>query len=572
MGAVPGIIFGSYAIDITRFAIYWKGDQCQARPKDVRILISLISLSGEDHRAVYGHEIPELAYWRQNAANQNKHLRQSVDRLRDLGEDMPRYIVTASKNDPSKKGAYLFAGSARPVADLITEYPYPLRMPFPRIARPLASYTTLLSDKERKVVREIAESLNMEEVALVRKVAEHMTPKKHLELLEFKRRQSAIRQKRINNQLLGLYYDKDLAKHSLCRYSICVNGKKTITPNIVVSSDWLNLRIDLEDQRDRFKVVDPFPYIPSLKLEEVADLVASSFLLGIRISNEPVFCLRDINPAQSGSPISFSIGQYFEHRLSHGKLGSELMHALIASKLNPDKAITEQPFDRRKSLLDAGSIKSFSARRSVGGVNVLVAFQQHDDFVFFVKQRSDEVASAPGEFCILPNGFHQSLTKAKVEQQVSIRESSFRELGEELFNREQVIRYDGHNEPDWYYEYPQLHWFTEKKNKNDFEHLWVCFGSDLTDGSYQFGVLLVIRNPQYLERFRQSIWPNYEFRRNSEPPLEISTKNPGALATVLTNRLCADTSVFTIVEGLRALKALDKRRVVLPDIELVTAA
>lgn len=573
MDGIPGIIFGPYAINRNRFIIYLRGEERRARRADIKILISLLSLSGEKHRAVYGYEIEELKRWNQDAAKQSKNLRQAVSRLwHDLGDESKDYIVAASKYDPSKKGAYMFNGNARSVADLRSEYSYPLRMSLPPIVKSAPS-TTLLSDKERRAVRDIAESLNLEEVALVRKVSERMTYQKYCELLDFKRRQSAIRQKRIHSQLLSYYYDKDLAKHNLHRYSARVNGK-TISSNIAVSPDWLNLHIDLEEEQDRFKMVYPFPGTSSLKLEEVADLVASSFLLGVRIRNEPVFCLQDINPAQSKTPVSFSIGQYFEHRLGHGKLGAELVRALTKSELDPEKAISDQRLGLRRDLLpDAGSIKNFSGRRCVGGVNVVVAFQRHDDFVFFVEQRSDEVASARGELCTIPNGFHQALTKRKAEQQVSIRESVFRELWEELFNGEQVIQYDGHNEPDWYYEYPQLHWFTEKKNRKNFEHLWVGFGADLTDGSYQFSVLLVVRSPQYLERYKRSIWPNYEFRHKGELPLEISTKRPDDLAALLTDDLCADTSIFTIVEALRALKGLDKSgRVVLPDIELVTAA
>src|SRR5437588_193356 len=100
MDEIPGIIFGSYAIDINRFALYWRGEKCRTRPKDVRILMSLISLSGKDHRAVYGHEIPELKYWRQNAGKQNNYLTKSVSRLRDVGEELARNLVTASKYDP----------------------------------------------------------------------------------------------------------------------------------------------------------------------------------------------------------------------------------------------------------------------------------------------------------------------------------------------------------------------------------------------------------------------------------------------------------------------------------------
>lgn len=573
MGGISGIIFGPYALDINRFIAFRKGEECVARRADLKRLKSLILLSRTGPRAVYAHEIPELEHWCQHAEKQAKNLRQSVFRLRrDLGKELADYLVAASKCDPSKKGAYMFIGNARFVADLRSEYPYPLRMSLPPIVKHSTRRMIVLSDKERKVVREVAESLNMEEVALARQVSESMTQQKYLELLNFKKNQSAMRQKRLQNQLLGLYYDKELPKHNLHRYSVRV-GDKIISSNIAVCRDWLNLQVDLEDQQDRFKVVHPCSQAPSLKLEEVADLVASSFLLGVRISNEPVFCLEDIKPTQSKSPISFSIGQYFEHRLGHGKLRTDLVHALIDSKLDPEKAIFHERLGPRKDLLDAGSIKNFSGRRCIGGVNVVVAFQRHNDFVFFAEQRSDEVASACGELCTIPNGVHQSLTKRKVEQQVSIRESAFRELWEELFNGEQVIQYDGHNEPDWYYRYPQLHWFTEKNNRKNFEHLWVCFGADLTDGSYQFGLLLIVRSPQYLERYKDSIWPNYEFRHKGELPLEISTKKPYDLAALLTNDLCADTSIFTIVEAIRALKDLDKKgRVVLPDIELVTAA
>src|ERR1700680_1092185 len=110
---------------------------------------------------------------------------------------------------------------------------------------------------------------------------------------------------------------------------------------------------------------------------------------------------------------------------------------------------------------------------------------------------------------------------------------------------------------------PQLAWF--RKNRRGFTLEVVSFGLNLMDGTFEFGVLLVVNDPSYWEEFADGIVPNNEFKDSETAPFHTTDKV--RLTSILGEPQCADTSRIALVEGLRRLHQLEPRSVVLPDIE-----
>jgi hypothetical protein len=111
-----------------------------------------------------------------------------------------------------------------------------------------------------------------------------------------------------------------------------------------------------------------------------------------------------------------------------------------------------------------------------------------------------------------------------------------------------------------------LHWF-ETANPKQFILELVSFGLNLFDGTFEFGVLLVVKDERYWRRYEGDIQVNDEVDDNKTPP--FSTKDTKGLAEIIEDPRCADTSLIALVEGLRRLKQIEPTRVSLPEIEVI---
>jgi hypothetical protein len=161
---------------------------------------------------------------------------------------------------------------------------------------------------------------------------------------------------------------------------------------------------------------------------------------------------------------------------------------------------------------------------------------------------------------------HQPTTRANAREETSIAATVYRETYEELFGGKEVERDDKHVEPRWYMSQPQLAWFEE--NTGSFTLELVSFGINLVDGTYEFGVLLVVQDEQYWKKFGRTTTLNYEF--HDSETLLYSTVDAERLASLMTDPRCADVSLIVLVEGLRRLAQLDPGRINLPRIEIIT--
>lgn len=385
-------------------------------------------------------------------------------------------------------------------------------------------------------ISDLARSLSMEPTKLMAAIFKKLRQADIVELTEEADTEHRIRHNNLQTELLTwLYPDDALLEHNLARYVAKVNGIQVRT-NIAVRSDAdeIGMAIDLKHDNGWFALREPEFKMPSIadKYDEVAEFVVDSALLGVRAANDPVFCLQNLAFNEPSNPTTFFLANYFEYRLTSGKLGAELSQAL--RKHNP-KEISISQLKRRSNILpNIRSLTKFSHRFCVGGVNVLFALRKpNGDFEFFVQERSENVASARGEVSLIPSGFHQPLTQQHASDEVSITKSVLREIWEEVFNGDDVVSHGGHAKADSYFKHQQIGWF--KDNPNEFIFKLVCFGLDLIDGSYQFGVLLAVNNPDYWQSYGDDIYTNYEFKRRGNVRM-IPVRDADEIAEVLQNR------------------------------------
>ncbi|MGA8430377.1 MAG: hypothetical protein WB729_11195 [Candidatus Sulfotelmatobacter sp.] len=95
---------------------------------------------------------------------------------------------------------------------------------------------------------------------------------------------------------------------------------------------------------------------------------------------------------------------------------------------------------------------------------------------------------------MIPSGFHTTLVEKPSGGWMSPWQSVYRELGEELYQRQDAGSQRGKIEFDPRgADCPAVHWFKGREGKviNDV----VSFGFDLIDGSYQFSILMVSKIP-----------------------------------------------------------------------------
>jgi hypothetical protein len=582
-----GVIFGSYALEIRTGKVYFDGKEiCKLPPQERQILIELIQKRGS---SIVGTDIPKIMGPNKAQLTQNRHFQQAISRLwLKLGEESKNYIIRPFEFDPEEpKKGYRFVGEAQftPSRDIY----------FDQFDNPTSGNKGARGEPEinDNTVLDLAEQLQedgrllIDPQSFLHKVIQLKDQSGRLEQLsDFGSKRRRIRQLNLNTELLQFFYpDQALSAEGLARYAIKVvvseHESKIITTNVALTREGLNIDIPLkkENKPEQFLYVKDQGFsLTPLPEDKLAEHLANAWLTRAQARNDPVFCLQDFSPKNPKAPMSFTLARYFDYRLTWGALDRENTQALIANQLNPTEVFKDKAklLPRRCELLpDPAAILHCRNRIAVGGVNVLLALRrknrEFDDYAFFVDERSNRVAFAQGEQSTIPSGFHAVLVERDAWKSANLWQSVFRELGEELFGRDEAISHGREIHFELLDEaYPALYWFADKGNSAQTEHYWVSFGFDIIDGSYQFSILLVVHDPQYWEDFEGEALTNYEYKNKGREAIQVSTKDKNALVQILTNPLCAHTTVFTIVPALQKLAMLAPGCVDLPEIEVIS--
>jgi len=484
---------------------------------------------------------------------------------RGLNPEFDRDFILARRSvSQAKATAYEFRG--------VTSLDENWHSPFPQIK---AKVLPLIDEN---MVLELGAEMGLEGTALLSRTLEWKAQEDYHRVERLKAAQLKIRREKRHTGLLKDYYpDDDLSAAGLVRYRLEIDGSE-ITTNIAVPVSSVGMRVSLKEDQDRFHFSKVCSFlIPKPSLDDLARFIASAWARNVVAKNDPIYCLQSFSPENLSSSMTFSLAKYFDHRLGYGRLWTELCDALIETDFEPDRVMADKSNKlrlREKLLPTARQIINCSARPCPGGVNVVVALRRvdedHDDFVFPIEQRSHHVETAQGEESIIPSGFHAVLAERDAAKAVSPAHSVFREVAEELFGRQEFVSHAGQVEYELFpASFPPLHWF--KTHPTQFQHEVVSFGFDLIDGSYQFGILLLIHNPDYWEQFKSLAFTNYEFKSTGKSAVVISTRNTDSLTQIFTNPLFADTSFIALVEALMRLKELEPERVSLPELTPIRA-
>lgn len=538
-------------------------------PLTVEILIQLIENKDE---WVFGRNIED---WQGSSlASRNSNFTSHMSMLRtSLG--LPRQIFDADFTTLRR----------RRKSDDEVGFKFVGQMTGPSIVHQISGARTsphYTPQMDKETVLEIAEELGIDGPDLLQKVLTlRDEPGRPAALQTLRDGKERIRRRNLNTSLLKDYYKQDkLAEEGLALYSVKIEDRPVLT-NIAVPKRGLGMKVDLETSlgHSAFTFVGRSPSIPKFEHDDLAELLANAWLTGTQAVNDPVLCLQEMKRGDPTGPMSFSMATYFDFRLSWGQLDNELSRALIETGYSIPEVIrrkTELLSHRETLLPTAGSIVSCGSRLCVGGVNVVFALRRFnrdqgwDDFMFYIAERSTAaVAFAQGEQSIIPSGFHTVLVEKPFDGWVSPWQSVYRELGEELFGRDEAISRAGKAEFDPRgADCPPVYWFRGREGK--VIHEIVSFGFDVIDGSYQFGILLVVEDTCYWDTNGGKPKLNYEYKHPGRKAISVSTMDRKGLTAILQNPMCAQTSIFTLIPALQRLKELEPNRVDLPHIELTS--
>ena len=302
---------------------------------------------------------------------------------------------------------------------------------------------------------------------------------------------------------------------------------------------------------------------------ELAELVAR----GIKIYDRPVYALESFNFNQNSWNAEFRLDSYINWRLKFGILQEELFQALIDTNYSINTVLQNRNLylTQRDNLLPSSGnmFASPSCRLAAGGPAILCAFyrKEFNDYAIPIKRRSHKMGSGPGMLGVIPQGFHQHSSSASEE--LSFILTMFRELFEELFGGTDAEVNTTRVVGDWFLspEHPPLQWFT---NSKDYRIYITGFGSDLTSGSFDISMLLVIDDPDYWNQFRTYMKLNWEFAGLSDhaPSPFVSSSDSNELRRLILLREWAQSALFSFVRGLLVLNDTSPYgRVSLPEIE-----
>ena len=263
---------------------------------------------------------------------------------------------------------------------------------------------------------------------------------------------------------------------------------------------------------------------------------------------------------------AFSVARYVDYKHKLGRL-EEAINALANSAFSPELAFNERhsKLTLRNELLPSSRvIAEYGNRLCAGGTNILLAFRtpDRDDFLFHIKRRSKHVSTGRKVFALIPSGMHQPTVHYVAAEEVSVGATVFHELDEELFGGREADEDAVGIAPLEFMSKPHLDWF--RSNRDQYTLEVVSFGLNLVDGTFEFGVLLVVNDEKYWEEFADDRDINHEFDDTVTTP--FYTSETARLAAMMSDQTSADTSLIALVEGLLRLQQLEPDRVKLPRI------
>ena len=279
-------------------------------------------------------------------------------------------------------------------------------------------------------------------------------------------------------RLLQLYYsDRDLKSQNLFRYAYTIDGRQ-ITTNMAASNAWMGLALPItETASDRFLIEERtfWPTVPASVVEQLRSELTAK---GVLFRNRPIYSLLSFAPREDHIA-AFSVAQYADYKIKLGRLEEETINALAASVFSPELAYDERESKmplREKLLPNSRVMADFGSRLCAGGTNILLAFRtpDRDDYMFYIKRRSNKVSTGRKAFALMPSGTHQPTIRSVATGEASIGATVYRELDEEIFGAAEPDEHQTDIQPLEFMSKPHLDWFRQHPDQYRSEVVSFC--------------------------------------------------------------------------------------------------
>jgi len=346
-----------------------------------------------------------------------------------------------------------------------------------------------------------------------------------------------------------------------------------VETSLLSAPDWLDLRLPLNDGKDRLKLDASYALttqdLDDVGLDAAAKRVAEIFATQSRIFDGSLYSLRALDVGPTGISGTVALTDFVSYALTTDLLEFELVDALV-----DNRPITMDALPLRQRYLDsAASAVDFSSRPCVGGPLALLAAARPAsrsgrpaDYVLLIQERSGRVLNSARRLAVIPKAFHQPLVDFSDDARLSA--TLERELEEELLGRAELELAGGerrHADPM----HPSLQsapmrWLTERDNIDASRMECTGFGINLLTGNYEFASLIVIDDEEWWSQFGGHVQTNWE----AGGIRQYSTLDREGLSALVQNVSWSNEGLFAFVQGLRRLAEIGGTRVDLPKIDL----
>jgi hypothetical protein len=346
-------------------------------------------------------------------------------------------------------------------------------------------------------------------------------------------------------------------------------GGHTVRTSVFTRHEWVDLSIPLGPETDRIELsdveLDSVGRITAVHDGRAGDRLAEAALLGVRITNKPIYRLLGIDIRDGVISGSVGLAPFGVYALTMDLLERELADAVVDGRGLPL---------RDRYLPDLESVLDLEGRLSAGGVVGLCAiarpadmYRGPADYALLVQERSEHVLNAAGRLAVIPKGFHEPLSDVAADARIGA--TLRRELEEELFGRSDVDSTAGEcgiaapmhptrlSEP--------MRWLRAAPERMRIE--CTGFGLNLMSGNYEFACLIVIEDDEFWPRFGGLVEANWE-----TAGLRVySSLDDQLLANLARDESWSSEGLFAFLQGLRRLRDTGGPRVNLPTVELTAS-
>jgi hypothetical protein len=396
-----------------------------------------------------------------------------------------------------------------------------------------------------------------------------------------KRREPAVAERRMRlaeqaadaglvERALVAYYDPDsLAAGRLSLYRVRIAGD-LISVAYATRPEWLELNVPLDrdrctlEQRNPWRAVGAMAAVRSSHVARLRELLHAA---EPKMWDDPLYRLVHVDAQPGRLEARFAVDSFMNYRLNSGLVMEEVADAVIACELDVGRLVRDRArrLPIREALMgDGRALVDFGERMTQGGVCVMLAMAHPGGhYLVPIAQRTRKVAGNQGMLSLIPEGLHAPLDT--FDGDVSLSDSVYRELFEELFQGENVASGGARLTPRWYLEHsPALQWLAAHPTSVTAEFL--CVGTSLVNGSYEVGVLLAVHDPAFWTEFEATIEANWE----ASTRYLLSTLDQDQIASLLRRPNWTPEGRVHLIEGLRRLAQLAPDAVALPPIERVS--